>query len=185
MQKRLGHVIYALMATVSLTGCWHKEPNVIYMPDMVYSPAFKAQAEGAMRMPVKGTIPRDFQPYAYANDPEKAGKELKNPLSRTKEVLERGEHVFKTNCTVCHGLEGLGDGSIIPRFPRPPSLHTDKVRNWADGRIYHVITMGQNLMPSYANQVPAGDRWAAIHYIRVLQKAKHPTAEDLKAMEQK
>ena len=78
----------------------------------------------------------------------------------------------------------MGDGSIVPKFPRPPSLQSDKVRQWADGRIFHTITIGQNLMPSYATQISAGDRWAIIHYVRALQRAKHPTAEDLKVLNQ-
>jgi mono/diheme cytochrome c family protein len=36
-------------------------------------------------------------------------------------------------------------------------------------------------MPSYASQIARADRWAIIHYIRAIQKAKNPTAADLKA----
>ncbi len=161
-------------------GCRHEQPNVVYMPDMVYSPALKAQQEGSMRMPVKGTVPRGFMPYQYATDPEAAGKNLKNPLKPTEAVLARGKHIYNISCSVCHGPQGEGDGHIIPKFPRPPSLQSDKVRSWPDGRIYHVMTQGQNLMPSYASQIDSGDRWAAIHYIRAIQRAKHPSADDLK-----
>ncbi len=176
----------AVVSCLMLGGvaCRHSEPNVIYMPDMVYSPAFKAQKEGSMKMPVPGTVSRDFQSYPFSNDPEAAGKNLKNPLKPTAANLARGEHVYKTYCIVCHGPSGEGDGYIVPKFPRPPSLESEKVRNWADGRIYHVITMGQNLMPSYASQVAPGDRWALIHYIRALQKSKHPTPQDIKKAEQ-
>jgi mono/diheme cytochrome c family protein len=176
--------LFLLGCLITFQGCRHENPNVIYMPDMVYSPAFKAQKEGSMMLPVKGTIPRGFEPYPYKDNPEAAGRDLKNPLRPTKDVLNRGKHIFNTYCLVCHGPAGEGDGSIIPKFPRPPSLQSDKVRNWPEGRIYHVMTMGQNLMPSYASQVSPGDRWAAIHYIRALQRSKHPTPEDLKAAEQ-
>ncbi len=182
MSKR----ILGVLSTLVLIGigCRHEEPNVIYMPDMVYSPALKAQAEGSMKMPIQGTVPRNYEPYAYAQDPELAGKELKNPLRPTALVLARGKHIFNTYCIVCHGPSGEGDGSVVPKFPRPPSLQSDKVRKWPDGSIYHTVTMGQNLMPSYASQISPGDRWAAIHYVRVLQRSKHPTAEDLKFLEQ-
>ena len=53
------------------------------------------------------------------------------------------------------------------------------MRNWSDGNIYHVITNGQNVMPSYASQVSREDRWAIIHYIRVLQRSKNATDEDI------
>ncbi len=162
-----------------LSACHHEKPNVIYMPDMVYSPALKAQQEG-VRLPVPGTISRDFIPYPYKNNPEGAGRELKNPLMPTRQVLVRGQHIFGIYCIACHGASGEGDGTIVPKFPRPPTLHSEKVRNWSDGRIFHTISVGQNLMPSYASQISAGDRWAAIYYVRVLQRAKHPTSEDLK-----
>lgn len=177
--------LLVVSALIALSGCRHEQPNMIYMPDMVYSPAFSAQQEGAMRMPVKGTIPRGFQPYPYTREQgEEAGKNLKNPLKPTAAVLARGEHVFKTHCLVCHGPNGEGDGSIVPKFPRPLSLQSEKARGYTDGRIYHIITTGQNLMPSYASQIVSGDRWAAIHYVRALQKSKHPTPEDLKFAEQ-
>jgi mono/diheme cytochrome c family protein len=175
--------ILSLELALGLSGCKHEEPNTIYMPDMVYTPALKAQKEGSMRLPVKGTVPRDFEPYHYT-DVEAAGKGLKNPLQPTMTVLNRGKSIYNTYCIVCHGPNGEGDGYIVPKFPRPPSLQSDKIRNYPDGSIYHVISMGQNLMPSYASQIAPGDRWAAILYIRALQRAKHPTAEDLKAAEQ-
>src|SRR5207302_715869 len=107
---------------------------------------------------------RDYEPYHYADDPEAAGRELKNPLRPTMKVLRRGKVMFETNCAVCHGKLGDGDGPVVPKFPRPPVLYSDKVRNWPDGRIFHVATHGQNLMPSYASQVTPSDRWAIIHY---------------------
>ena len=176
--------VATLFGILSLQGCRHEEPNMIYMSEMVYSPAVKAQKQSSMRMPVEGTIPRDYVPYQYANDAERAGVELKNPLQPTREVLARGKHVYENTCAVCHGRLGLGDGSIIPKFPRPPSLQSDKIRNWSDGRIFHTITMGQNLMPSYASQIAPEERWPVIWYIRALQRSQHPTPEDIKISEQ-
>jgi mono/diheme cytochrome c family protein len=62
-------------------------------------------------------------------------------------------------------------------------LQSEKIQNWPDGRIFHVITAGQNVMPSYSTQVAQEDRWAIIHYIRALQRAKHPSEADLKTAE--
>jgi mono/diheme cytochrome c family protein len=171
-----------LMGLAACTG-QHSSPNWTYMPDMHWGPAIRAQDPG-VRLPVKGTIPRGFTPDAYQGNPEGAGRELKNPLKRTEAVLTRGQDRYNIYCIVCHGPTGEGDGSVIGKFPRPPSLQSDKVIAWADGNIYHVITHGQNLMPSYASQVSQADRWAIIHYIRAIQRAKHPTAEDVKAAEQ-
>jgi mono/diheme cytochrome c family protein len=45
--------------------------------------------------------------------------------------------------------------------------------------IYHIITVGQNVMPSYASQVTREERWAIVNYIRALQRAKNATDSDL------
>lgn len=178
-------VIASVVLTAwALTSCGkHSSPNFIYMPDMHYSPALKAQ-EARPMLPVKGTIPRGYEPYQFAQmDAVQAGALNRNPLPRTKEHLLRGQKLFNIYCIVCHGPNGEGDGNVVPKFPRPPSLQSDKIRGYADGSIYHVITNGQNLMSSYASQVQPRDRWAIIHYIRALQKAKHPSPDDLKAAE--
>ena len=155
------------------------------MPDMAYSPAIKAQKEGpgSMLTPPPGTISRDYRPYAYKDLPEEAGRALRNPLPRTKAVLLKGQMLFNAYCIVCHGKFGEGDGAIVTKFVRPPSLQSEKIRDYPDGRIFHIMTAGQNLMPSYATQIEAEERWAIVHYVRALYRAKHPTAQDLKTAE--
>lgn len=170
--------------SLGVTGCGkHEKPNFIYMPDMYWSPGVKPQGPG-FRTPVAGTIPRGYTPYPFKGHPELAGKGMINPLKRTSAVLARGQDRFNIYCIVCHGAQGMGNGSVVPKYPHPPSLHSDKVRNWADGDIYHVITNGQNIMPSYASQISQADRWAIIHYVRAIQRAQKPSAEDVKAAEQ-
>lgn len=182
----------SLLALGFFTGCDRSTPEREYMPDMYESTSFKAQKEdpfsrdgAAARVPPEGTIPRGFEPYHYAvNEGDKAGAELKNPLLRTEANMERGKKLFNTYCIVCHGPKGDGSGFVVPPFVRPPILFSDKVVNWSDGRIYHVITRGQNLMPSYASQIQPEDRWAVILYVRALQRAARPTPDDLKEMKE-
>jgi mono/diheme cytochrome c family protein len=191
MKSKFIYLLVVIALSMMLSGCGatgNVGPWEYVGPDMKDSQAVKAQKIGpdgvAGRMPVEDTLSQNEpEPYMYANDPDGAGKNLKNPLPRTKAVLKRGQHFYDTYCIVCHGKRGEGDGNIIPKFPRPPSLQSDKVRQWSDGRIYHVITMGQNVMPSYASQIEPKDRWAIIHYIRVLQRSLNPTDEDIKAYE--
>jgi mono/diheme cytochrome c family protein len=133
-----------------------------------------------MRQPVPGTVARGFLPYAYAGKPDEAGKYLVNPLPATAATLELGRTQFMTFCSPCHGNFGHGDSHLRGQFPNPPTLLSDKVRNWPDGNIFHVISEGQNVMPSYAAQVRRDDRWAIVHYIRALQRAHFAKESDLK-----
>ena len=106
--------------------------------------------------------------------------DLVNPLLPTAANLARGKSKFLTFCSPCHGNFARGESRLQGQFPKPPTLHSDKVRNWPDGNIYNVITEGQNAMPSYASQIPREDRWAIILYLRALQRAQHPKESDFK-----
>jgi len=132
-----------------------------------------------MRTPVEGTVARGYLPYAFKNKPEDAGKYLVNPLPVSKSVLELGQKKYDIYCSPYHGYHGEGDSRLRGQFPNPPSLHSEKVRNWSDGRIFHVITEGQNIMPSYSSQLTEDERWAIIHYIRVLQRSLNAKETDL------
>ncbi len=132
-----------------------------------------------MLTPVKGTVARGFLPYKFDKKPELAAKELVNPLMPVKKNIELGKTKFNIYCSPCHGYHAEGKSRLRGQFPIPPSLHSDKVRNWSDGRIYHVITEGQNVMPSYAHQLSRQERWAIVLYIRALQRSLNAKESDL------
>lgn len=165
-----------LMASCGPKG---NEPNVELIQDMMEQEAVKAQrfddffADGiSSRVPPANTMPIGFSAYRYEKDPDVASKELRNPFAgmNSDEVLLTGQNFYNTNCMVCHGAKGAGDGPLKGVFPLPiPSLLSDKVKNWPDGHIYHVATMGQGTMGPYRSQVPAASRWQLVSYIRNLQ----------------
>lgn len=134
----------------------------------------------AMQRPVEDTIPRGYLPDAYKDDPDAMGKYFSNPLPTTQAVLDLGKEKFESRCSVCHGFYAQGKSRLHGQFPSPPTLHSKKVaEEWSDARIYHVITYGQNVMPSYAKQLTKDERWAIIHYIRALQRSLNPKESDL------
>jgi len=171
-----------------MSSCTKQTESTVwqYMPHMASTPNLKAM-EGydglgngtSMIMPPENTIPRGHKPYRIESV-EEAERVLENPLKRTKANLEHGQKIFNTYCITCHGPRGLGDGPIVDPYPIPKSLQSADMLRWKDGHIYHVITKGQGIMPSYAQQIPPEDRWAVIHYVRALQRAEHPTDEDMR-----
>lgn len=164
-------------------GGKHEEPNVDLIQDMMEAPSVKAQGvnylvdrdKSAMRLPPEHTVPRNFEVYKYPNDPLAAEANLKNPYAGdlSPKILEKGRKTFEIYCMVCHGPQGHGDGPVSVKMPvKPPPLISDKVKKFKDGRIFHIITMGQGVMQSYATQiVNPMDRWAVVNYVRSLQKA--------------
>ncbi|MCF6271445.1 MAG: DUF3341 domain-containing protein [Melioribacteraceae bacterium] len=135
--------------------------------------------EFAMRNPVAGTISRGNMPYKYIGQPDIAGAELLNPLALSKENLELGKIKYDIYCSPCHGYFGEGDSRLKGQFPNPPTLHSAKAREWSDGRIFSVLTEGQNVMASYAHQLDRNERWAVILYIRALQRSLNAKESDL------
>ena len=93
-----------------------------------------------------------------------------NPLPRDTMTLARGQVVFETYCSVCHGPQGQGNGPIVGpgKFPLGPDLRIPNTVGRSDGYIYAIVKAGRGLMPSY-RRIPPEDRWAVVHYVRQLQ----------------
>ncbi len=138
--------------------------------------------ERGMRLPVEGTVARGFIPYPFMGV-EIPDKYLSNPFIPTEENLTLGKKKFLTFCSPCHGNFGNGDGRLRGQFPNPPSLHSTRIRNFEDGRIYHVMTNGKNVMPSYASQITRDERWAIVNYVRVLQRAENASDSDIEKIQ--
>ena len=134
--------------------------------------------EFGMREPVEGTVARGFIPYPYMGVAEPK-EYLVNPVLPSKESIDLGKRKFLTFCSPCHGNYAEGDSRLRGQFPKPPSLHTERTINFTDGRLYHIITNGQNAMPSYSDQISRKERWAIVNYIRVLQRAQNANNADI------
>ncbi len=131
-----------------------------------------------MRTPVEGTVAKGFIPYPYMGQTNPT-EVLSNPFLPTKENIELGKGKYFTYCSPCHGDFADGDSRLRGQFPNPPTLHSSRGRDFSDGMIYHIITNGQNVMPSYASQITREERWAIVNYVRVLQRAKNASDSDL------
>jgi len=185
---RAGVVAVAAL-TLAVAGCDlgmpagrspHREGNRL---DMIDQPKFTPQRADvfggrptSVLEPPAGSVAADETPYPYQQaDAARAGAELVNPLQATPAVLAHGKFVYENICITCHGPKGAGDGLVTSLFPKPPSLMTQRVRDWPDGEIFHRPMRGQGSMPSHARQVDARDTWSVVLYIRQMQ-SQEPVA---------
>jgi mono/diheme cytochrome c family protein len=179
--------VFLVFLLINLYSCNRdrNNPGWDYFPDMFYSTAYETYSKNpnfengmSMRVPVDGTIPRDFTPFEYTNDPESrimAGKELPNPVLTSPEALLRGKAVYTTFCLGCHGITGKGDGHLFKSglYPlKPLSLSGDTAANLKDGEIFHTITLGIRSMGAHGSQIRPEDRWKIVLYVRKLQEER-------------
>jgi mono/diheme cytochrome c family protein len=171
--------MYATVLAAVLAACQPGDkPGAEYIEDMARGPAYKAFAPNAatrtgitLQRPVAGTIARGYHPFHYARgdaEGERAGRELTNPFHADPRTLDKGKALYETYCQVCHGEQGKGDGPIASKIPPPSAYKSDRVMGFLPGRLFHVITVGSNKMPSYAAQLSPDDRWLIITYIRAV-----------------
>ena len=184
-----GFLLAAVIASVAASWVMSSDParpNFEFLPQMAHSPRYNAFAPNpnfsngsTLQRPEPGTIPRGLLPLDYAATPQdalRAGEELKSPLELGNlRARQRGEFVFANFCAVCHGAGGTGNGPVPQRgYPAPPSLLVEHAIKMKDGQMFHVLTYGQNNMPSYASQLSRDDRWNVILYVRTTQMAVAP-----------
>ncbi|MHB8875372.1 MAG: c-type cytochrome, partial [Myxococcaceae bacterium] len=140
---------------------------------------FFADGRG-MRSPVAGTVARGQVPYLFKT-PEEAGAVLVNPLPLTAPVLEKGRRAYATQCSVCHGALGTGESTLSSAYgAKPANLQSAAIRDYPDGRLYHVIMTGKNAMPSYAADLSEDERWSIVHYLRALHRSQNARDEDVR-----
>jgi len=169
-----------------------------YMPDMAHSVAYEANTYNYYynntwgseeeyykyaqpRKSVPGTVARNAAgsaTYAYGDTEEertRAGNELvNNPYKITEAGLATGKELYNINCGICHGEKGDGNGYLVRDdggvYPVQPAIFTsDEFVAASNGRYYHSIMHGKNLMGAYADKLNYEERWQVIHYIRSLQ----------------
>jgi mono/diheme cytochrome c family protein len=100
---------------------------------------------------------------------------VKDPWNSSEDLIAHGKELYKTNCSMCHGADGKGDG------PAGASLNP-KPRNFVEGKwkfggdrlgLFKVLQTGSpgTSMQSYKH-MPVVDRWALVHYLRSITQNK-------------
>ena len=90
-----------------------------------------------------------------------------NPLKGKPDLLAGGAALFKDHCAQCHGRDAEG------RAPDKPSLRSERIRMATDGDLEWFLRQGdlRGGMPSWSN-LPQGQRWQLVLYLRSLDDAK-------------
>ena len=94
-----------------------------------------------------------------------------NPVPADETSLARGAQLFITNCLMCHGDAGQGNG-VISAFlvkKKPADLSSDLVQSKSDGAIFMTLSNGFGLMPALNENFSVRERWDLVNFVRTLK----------------
>lgn len=97
-----------------------------------------------------------------------------NPVPADAVSLVRGQQLYTHHCSVCHGLQGKGDGSVAQFWKadvkRPANLTEPRIGQQTDGALYLTIAQGFGIMPPLRENLSVRERWDVVNYVRGLSK---------------
>jgi mono/diheme cytochrome c family protein len=180
------HRLFALvlLLTTGSFGCWEQWSEE-WWPQMKWQKAVQAYERVQHRDQVEPFLPPEGAVAVNAEGPllpqyDPGVDALANPTNGADwKSIQRGQVVYETYCTACHGATGMGDGPVSMASPNPIKgpfagvfpLVTAMGRS--DGYIYNLIRGGGQRMPEYG-RIPPEDRWHVVNYVRYLQRGGRP-----------
>jgi mono/diheme cytochrome c family protein len=109
--------------------------------------------------------PAVANPHYAITDEDRARK---NPVDFTVLTTERGRKLFVSQCAMCHGEKGNGQGEVaqdmklnLPDFTKPETL---KART--DGELFRIISLGNPVMPAQDKRMRDIQVWELVNFLR-------------------
>jgi len=166
--------------------------GISYLQDPAAQAALMMHLRGGtgineIAVPINGNVP-----YYYKDTEEEriraSAQIIANPFPITAKGLGQGKELYDIYCGICHGASGNGAGHLVSEenknavYPaQPANFLLDTFLNSTNGRFYHGIIYGKNVMGGYADKLSYEERWQVIHYIRSLQAKEKKLVYDEKA----
>jgi len=88
--------------------------------------------------------------------------------------IATGAALYRTNCVVCHGTTGAGDGPGGARLPRRPAdLRASHTAQHTAGDLFWWISHGipRAEMPAFGDRLSEEERWDLVNFLRALSSA--------------
>lgn len=174
-RRRLALMGLMALAVLAATACAVQESNtypIEIFSEMHYSQAYRAQEPPRLEAPASAVVFADNGgPQQVLNVPERE--------TRPYDAQAAGE-LFAVNCSVCHGVGGLGDGNAAAHlksdksywnsttgvsYLAPPDLVAIR-SNRSEQALFAVIENGILVMPTFGKMLSEEEIWDIVAYIK-------------------
>ncbi len=92
-----------------------------------------------------------------------------NPVPANATTIAAGQKLYVSNCMICHGAAGKGDGPGGAALEKRPTDLGARVRAGAtDGELFWKISEGRSPMLSWKGSLTETQRWELVDYIKTL-----------------
>ncbi len=190
-------VVVLAVGALGFRGSISTRPPLEVFPDMDRQSKYQPQAaspffaDGRTDRPIpagavaRGDLREDSHHYAGRDGSGEFARGFPSDMTIDRQFIDRGRERFEIYCTPCHGILGNGRGVVTQYgWGGPANLHSDLIRNQAEGEIYNTITHGKNTMFALGDKLVPEDRWAVVAYVRALQRSQNGRIEDVPASHQ-
>jgi len=112
------------------------------------------------------------QHMAGAHDVPEEAAAVPNPIAADQASIATGGELYGTNCAVCHGETGQGDGPGAAGLEKKPAILTEAhVQELSDGALFYIISHGrpETPMPAWEDILSEDERWQVINYLRTFE----------------
>lgn len=149
----------AIVAGMLAVGCSQGSYPLDIFYEMHYQPSYKAHE------PPRLSPPASAVPWYGSTPPQ--------PTS----FAGSGKHIFETNCVMCHGVTGQGDGQVLGRMivdygyqatDAPllnPNLTSEAATGLSRDELRGVLTGGVNIMPSFSKLLTENQIELVLDYV--------------------
>jgi len=136
-----------LLPAIAITGCQHigiNDSNSLFI--------------GRYTQYMQGNIPDQYA-------------DVTNPLPTSTENISDGKKLYQTQCQVCHGATGGGDGPAGKQLvPSPANLaFSRRLPVTTDAFFFWTLSEGGkpfgSAMPAFGEQLSDKEIWQIVHYI--------------------
>jgi len=116
--------------------------------------------------------PAEEKPSAAAEAKASADAAKTNPKKATPESIALGKKAYGSDCSMCHGKTGAGDGDLAVdmKLKLKDYRDPDALKSMKDGEIYSIIANGKGQMSGEEGRMKPGQIWDVVNYVRSLSK---------------